>query len=124
MGKDSWEEISWFSFIKWILCTTPKHAYKTELKDELDVLAFRQTFILVTNSNIMCLGTLIVSCPVNVLFFYFLFTSVALMVEISNSWVYGLPTEKTFMLFLVGSTLIFGPSTLEKGTTKLPMSVD
>ena len=72
----------------------------------------------------MCLGTLIVSCPVNVLFFYFLFTSVALMVEISNSWVYGLPTEKTFMLFLVGSTLIFGPSTLEKGTTKLPMSED
>ena len=47
-----------------------------------------------------------------------------LMVEISNSWVYGLPREKTFILFLVGSTLISGPSTLEKGTTKLSISVD
>ena len=71
----------------------------------------------------MCLDTLSVLCPVNLLFFYFLLNSVALMVEISNSWVYGLPTEKTFMLFLVGSTLLFGPSTLEKGTIKLPMSV-
>ena len=51
----------------------------------------------------------------------------ALMVEISNSWVYGLPREKTFipfLVFLVWSTVIFGPSTLEKDTTKLPMSVD
>ena len=46
------------------------------------------------------------------------------MVEILNSWAYGLPREKTSILFLVGSTLIFGPSILEKGTTKLPMSVD
>ena len=46
------------------------------------------------------------------------------MVEMSNSWVYGLPTERSFILFLVGSTQIFGPSTLEKGTTKLPISVD
>ena len=43
----------------------------------------------------------------------------ALMVEISNSWIYGLPREKTFMPFLV-----FGSSTLEKDTIKLPMSVD
>ena len=48
----------------------------------------------------------------------------ALMVEISNSWVYGLPREKTFIPFLVSSTLIFGPSTLENDTTKLPMSVN
>ena len=47
----------------------------------------------------------------------------ALMVEILNSWVYGLPREKPFILLLLGNTLIFGPSTLEKGTTKLPMSV-
>ena len=44
------------------------------------------------------------------------------MVEISNSWVYGLPREKTFIPFLVWNTLIFGPSTLEKDTKKLPMS--
>ena len=48
----------------------------------------------------------------------------ALMVEISNSWVYGLPREKTFIPLLVWSTLIFGHSTLEKDTTKLPMSLD
>ena len=46
------------------------------------------------------------------------------MVEISNSWVYGLPSEKAFMPFSVWSTLIFGLSTLEKDNTKLPMSVD
>ena len=46
------------------------------------------------------------------------------MVEILNSWVYGLPKEKKFVLLLVWSTLIFGPSTLERDTTKLPMSVD
>ena len=45
------------------------------------------------------------------------------MVEISNSWVYGLPREKTFISFLVWSTLIFGPSTLEEDNTKLPTSV-
>ena len=70
----------------------------------------------------MCLGTLSVLYPLNVLFFEGF--SMALMVEISNSWVYGLPREKTFVPFLVWSTLIFGPSTLEKDTTKLPMSVD
>ena len=48
----------------------------------------------------------------------------ALIVEISNSWVYGLPREKTIIPFLVWSTLMFRPSTLEKDTTKLPMSVD
>ena len=47
-----------------------------------------------------------------------------LMVEISNSWVYGLPREKTFIPFLVWNTLIFVTSTLEKNTKKLPMSVD
>ena len=36
----------------------------------------------------------------------------ALMVDISNSWVYGLPIEKNFILFL------------KKGATKLPMPVD
>ena len=46
------------------------------------------------------------------------------MVEISNSWVYGLPREKAFIPFLVWNALIFGPSTLEKDTKKLPMSVD
>ena len=46
------------------------------------------------------------------------------MVEILNSWVHGLPREKPFILLLLGNTLIFGPSTLEKGTTKLPMSLD
>ena len=46
--------------------------------------------------NRMCLGTLSVLYPVNFLFFrvMFLLKSMALMVEISNSWVYGLPTEK------------------------------
>ena len=48
----------------------------------------------------------------------------AFMVEILNSGVYGLPTEKTFIVFLVGSTLTFGRSTLEKGTRKLSLSVD
>ena len=47
----------------------------------------------------------------------------ALMIEISNNWVYGLPREETFIPFLVWSTLIFGPSTLEKDITKLPISV-
>ena len=49
----------------------------------------------------MCLGTLSVLYPVNLLFFkvMFLFKSMALMVEISNSWVYGLPTEKIFVTF-------------------------
>ena len=46
------------------------------------------------------------------------------MVEISNSWVYGLPREKTFTPFLVSNILIFGPSTLDNDTTKLPMSVN
>ena len=46
------------------------------------------------------------------------------MVEISNSWEYGLPREKAFIPFVVYSILIFGPSTLEKDTSKLPMSVD
>ena len=73
----------------------------------------------------MCLGTLSVLYPVNLFFYgYFLLNSMALIVEISNSWVYGLPREKTFIPFLVWSTLIFGPSTLEKDTTKLPMSVN
>ena len=67
----------------------------------------------------MCLGTFIVMCPVNLLFL-----KVILTVEILNSWVYGLPREKNFILFLVGSTLIFEPSILEKGTTKKPMSLD
>ena len=48
----------------------------------------------------------------------------ALMVEISNSWEYGLPREKIFIHFLVWSTLLFGPSTLGKDTTKLSMSID
>ena len=43
---------------------------------------------------------------------YFLLNSMALMVDISNSWVYGLPIEKNFILFL------------KKGATKLPMPVD
>ena len=47
-----------------------------------------------------------------------------LMVDISNSWVYGLPREKAFIPFLVWNALIFGPSTLEKDTEILPMSVD
>ena len=49
----------------------------------------------------MCLGTLSVLYPVNVLFFKVMFLpkSMALMVEISNSWVYGLPTEKFFVTF-------------------------
>ena len=44
------------------------------------------------------------------------------MVEILNSWVYGLPTEKNFYPFFKTKTFIFGPSTLEKGTTKLSLS--
>ena len=49
----------------------------------------------------------------------------ALIVEISNSWVYGLPTETFSVTFFSGSTLIFGPSSLDgKGTTKSPMLVD
>ena len=52
----------------------------------------------------MCLGTLSVLCPVNLLFFklMFLLKSMALMVEISNSWVYGLRTEKCFVTFFSG----------------------
>ena len=75
----------------------------------------------------MCLGTLSALYPVNLLFFkvMFLLKPMALMVEISNSWVYGLPTEKFLSLFLVGSTLIFRPASLDgKGTTKQPMSED
>ena len=74
----------------------------------------------------MCLGTLSFLYPVNLLFFkvMFLLKSMALMVKMSNSWVYGLPTEK-FLSLLVGSTLIFGPGSLDgKGTTKQSMSVD
>ena len=49
----------------------------------------------------MCLGPLSVPYPVNLLFFkvMFLLKSMALMVEISNSSVYGLPTEKCFVTF-------------------------
>ena len=74
----------------------------------------------------MCLGTLSVLYLLNLLFFkiIFLLNSMVLMVEISNSWVYGLPREKTFIPFLVWNILIFEPSTLEKDTKKLPMSVD
>ena len=79
----------------------------------------------------MCLGTLSVLYPLNSLFFKvfkvfccFLLNSMVLMVEISNSWVHGLPREKTFISFLVWNPLIFEPSTLEKDTKKLPMSVD
>ena len=44
----------------------------------------------------------------------------ALMVEITNSWVYGLRTENfIFQFFLAGSTQTFEPSALEKGITKL-----
>ena len=52
----------------------------------------------------MCLGTLSVLYPVNLLFFkvMFLLKSMALMVEISNSWVYGLPTENFFVTFFSG----------------------
>ena len=58
--------------------------------------------------NRMCLGTLSVLYPINLLFLkvMFLLKYMALMVETSNSWVYGLPTEKNFVTFLVGSTLI------------------
>ena len=49
----------------------------------------------------MCIGTLSVLYPVNLLFFkvMFLLKSMVLMVEMSNSWVYGLPTEKFFVTF-------------------------
>ena len=52
----------------------------------------------------MYLGTLSVLCPANLLFFkvMFLLKSMALTVEISNSWVYGLPTEKCFVTFFSG----------------------
>ena len=79
--------------------------------------------MVVTESYIMCLDTFSVLCPVNILC-YFLLKSMVLMVQIPNSWVYGLPAEKTSVVLLVGSTLIFEPSTLEKGTTKLLTSVD
>ena len=52
----------------------------------------------------MCLGTLSVLYPVNLLFFkvVILLKPMALMVEISNSWVYGLSTEKNFVTFFNG----------------------
>ena len=55
--------------------------------------------------NRMCLGTLSVLYPVNLLFFkvMFLLKSMALMVEMSNSWVYGLPTAKNFCYFKWGA---------------------
>ena len=77
--------------------------------------------------NRMCLGTLIVLYPVNSLLFklVFLLNSMALIVKISNSWVYGIPTETFSVTFFSGSTPIFGPSSLDgKGTTKPPMLVD
>ena len=47
----------------------------------------------------------------------------ALMLEITNSWVYGLRTENfIFQFFLAGSTQTFEPSALEKGITKLLIS--
>ena len=52
----------------------------------------------------MCLGTLSVLYPVNLLFFkvMFLLKSVVLMVEIPSSWVYELSTEKCFVTFFSG----------------------
>ena len=52
----------------------------------------------------MRLGTLSVLYPVNILFFkaMFVLKSMALMVKISNSWVYGLHTEKSFITFFRG----------------------
>ena len=52
----------------------------------------------------MCLGTLSVLYPVNLLFFkvMFLLKSVVLKVEIPSSWVYELPTEKCFVTFFSG----------------------
>ena len=52
----------------------------------------------------MCLGTLSVLYSVNLLFFkvMFLLKSMALIVEIPNSWVYELPTEKCFVTFFSG----------------------
>ena len=54
--------------------------------------------------NRMCLGTLSVLYPANLLFFkvMFLLNFMAFMVEISNSCVYGLPTEKFFVIFFSG----------------------
>ena len=75
----------------------------------------------------MCLGTLSVLYPVNLLCFkvMFLLKSVVLMVEIPSSWVYELSTENVLSLFLVESTLIFATASLDgKGTTKQPMSAD
>ena len=67
----------------------------------------------------MCLGTLSVLHPVNLVRFYcflrfivfmFLLKSMALMVEIPNSWVYELPTEKCFVTFFSGEHLNFWTS--------------
>ena len=48
----------------------------------------------------MCLGTLSVLYPLNLLFFKVIFylTPMALMAEIPNSWVHRLPREKTWTL--------------------------
>ena len=69
----------------------------------------------------MCLGTLSVLYPVNLLFLRLCFyLSLALMVEISNSWVYELPTEKFFVTFFSGEQpQFFGIGSLDgKGTIK------
>ena len=52
----------------------------------------------------MCLGTLSVLYPVNLLFFkvMFLLKSMVLIIEIPNSWVHELPTEKCFVTFFSG----------------------
>ena len=57
----------------------------------------------------MCLGTLSILNPVNLLFLkvMFLLKSMTFMVEISNSWVYGLPTEKCFVTFFSGEDTNF-----------------
>ena len=49
----------------------------------------------------------------------------ALAVEISNSWVHGLPTEKNFIPFFSGEHPGFWTTSSKgKATTKLHMSVD
>ena len=54
----------------------------------------------------MCSGTLDVMYRVNSLFFKVIFwlNSMALMEEISNSCVYGIPTENIFIIFVVGAS--------------------
>ena len=76
--------------------------------------------------NRMCLGTFSVLYPVNLFFkLMFLLKSMALMVKMSNSLVYGLPQKNVLSLSLVGSTLIFGPASLDgKVTTKQSMLAD